>query len=73
MQQISLRKDWVEAWDAVYTRSGDFGALIELAEEAEDESLKGELDSELAAQTDAILRVSFVLDFLWEDGSAFTT
>lgn len=49
MQQISLRKDWVEAWDAVYTRSGDFGALIELAEEAEDESLKGELDSELAA------------------------
>jgi peptide chain release factor 2 len=49
MQQITLRKDWVELWDQVDKKTDDFLALIELAEEGSEESLRTELDAEQQA------------------------
>ncbi len=48
MQHIAMRKEWVDAWDAVQKKAGDFEALIELAEEAADESMGDDLGNELA-------------------------
>lgn len=46
MQDITLRKDWVVQWDEVDTKTGDFLALVDLAEESQDESLERELAAE---------------------------
>ena len=53
MREISARKEWVDAWNATNQRANDIGALIELGEEAGDDSLETELRHEsdqLAAQ-----------------------
>ncbi|MBN1448027.1 MAG: peptide chain release factor 2 [Bacteroidetes bacterium] len=47
MQEISVRKEWVELWDEVDRKTGDFNALVELAEESKDEALGEEIASEL--------------------------
>jgi peptide chain release factor 2 len=44
-----MRKEWVELWDRVKKETDDFGALIDLAEEAQDEDLRAEMDTTLAA------------------------
>jgi peptide chain release factor 2 len=49
MQEISARKDWIDGWGALAKRLGDAEALVELAEESKDESLGGEIDTELDA------------------------
>ena len=49
MQEITIRKDWVELWDEVDAKTADFNALVELAEESQDESLGEEIERELAA------------------------
>lgn len=46
MQHIAMRKDWVESWQAVHNKAGDFEALIELADEAGDKSMESDLDAE---------------------------
>ncbi len=47
MQEITLRKEWVELWDEVDGKTADFNALVELAEESQDESLGEEIETEL--------------------------
>ncbi len=46
MQEISLRKAWVVEWNDVDSKTADFLALVDLAEESQDEALAGELESE---------------------------
>ena len=48
MQEITLRKEWVELWETVDGRTDDFAALVELAEESGDESMGEEIGAELA-------------------------
>ena len=47
MQEISTRKEWVEQWEDARTTADDLQALLELGEEAEDESMEGELEAEM--------------------------
>jgi peptide chain release factor 2 len=47
MQEISRRKEWVEAWNSVRNKLHDAQALLELAQEASDESYATEITNEL--------------------------
>ncbi|PLX23263.1 MAG: peptide chain release factor 2 [Ignavibacteria bacterium] len=49
MQEISLRKEWVELWKTVDSKTDDFAVLVELAEESQEESMGGEILPELEA------------------------
>jgi peptide chain release factor 2 len=59
MQEISKRKEWVEAWNLVSRKVNDAKTLIELATEANDESYGAELQSEIAAIEKAIGDLEF--------------
>lgn len=48
MQEINVRKDWVNQWEEAQTKLEDAGALIELAEEAEEEGMEDEIAAEIA-------------------------
>jgi peptide chain release factor 2 len=48
MQQLTSRKEWVDAWNGVQRTLGDAQSLVELAEESNDESFTGDIDRELA-------------------------
>lgn len=48
MREINLRKEWVREWETARTGTDDAAALMELAEEAEDESMEGEIEAEIA-------------------------
>ena len=47
MQQITRRKEWVEAWESINRRQHDGLVLIELAEESKDESYSKEINAEI--------------------------
>ncbi|MDP2209054.1 MAG: peptide chain release factor 2 [Bacteroidota bacterium] len=47
MQQISGLKEWTEGWHKINNKIGDMNTLVELAEEAADESYEKEIDSEI--------------------------
>lgn len=47
MQQISSRKQWVDAFQAIGRGLGDAESLVELAEESADESFASDIDKEL--------------------------
>ncbi len=47
MQQISGLKEWTEGWYKINNKIGDLNTLVELAEEAADESYEKEIDSEI--------------------------
>ncbi|MDQ1266038.1 MAG: peptide chain release factor 2 [Bacteroidota bacterium] len=47
MQEISGRKDWLDIWSGVSAAVGDAGAMLEIAEEAKDETLIPEIESEI--------------------------
>lgn len=47
MQKISDNKGWIDEWELSNTLIKDTEALLELAEEAEDESFTNEIDSEI--------------------------
>ncbi len=49
MRQISELEDTIRRWEELRRRADDSAALLELAIEAEDQSLEAELDSELTA------------------------
>jgi peptide chain release factor 2 len=49
MQEISARKEWIDAWNGLKRILDDSGSLIELAEESNDASYAGEIDKDLAA------------------------
>jgi peptide chain release factor 2 len=48
MQEISGLKDWIAMWGKSNSKVEDLETLLELAEEAEDESMEKELDVEIA-------------------------
>jgi peptide chain release factor 2 len=47
MQQISARKDWIDAWNALSSKLNDAQAFVELAEESRDASVGTEIAREL--------------------------
>lgn len=47
LQEISQAKDWVDIWHNAHKLYEDAEALINLAEEAEDEALQSEIDAEI--------------------------
>lgn len=48
MQEISSRKEWVEAWNRLKERLDDAETLVELAEEAGDETHSKEIEGEIS-------------------------
>ena len=54
MQEIATRKDWVGTWEAATKAVDDVQALIELADEAEDESMEAEIVAELGRCVTAV-------------------
>ncbi|MCL5991409.1 MAG: peptide chain release factor 2 [Bacteroidetes bacterium] len=48
MQRISELKEWISIWNETQTLLQDLQALIELAEEAKDESMESEVNKEIA-------------------------
>lgn len=59
MQDISRRKEWVEAWNAVRTKLHDTKALLELAQEANDESYINEITAELDSVKQSLADLEF--------------
>lgn len=59
MQEISRRKEWVEAWNRLNMRLNDAETLIELAEEASDESHAQEIESDLSVVETGIAELEF--------------
>jgi peptide chain release factor 2 len=47
MQQISLRKEWINEWNTIQSKISDLTTLVELAEESAEESYAKEMDSEI--------------------------
>ncbi len=54
MQEIAERKEWVSMWESLQNDIGEVDALIQLAEEANDQSMEAELDTELQRFDEAI-------------------
>jgi peptide chain release factor 2 len=59
MQQLTQRKSWVEAWNALQRKLSDAMTLIDLAEESSDESLTSELQSEISGLETGISDLEF--------------
>lgn len=59
MREISLRKEWVGAWEKLDARTIDFETLIDLAEESGDEGMRSELDQEVAGIDTALADLEF--------------
>lgn len=59
MQQISERKEWIDAWNGLQRTLDDTASLIDLAEESHDESFTAEVDRELAGVQQGIGDLEF--------------
>jgi peptide chain release factor 2 len=59
MQQISQRKQWVDAWNALRRKLDDARTLIELAEESKDETLTAELQLEVEGLESGLADLEF--------------
>ncbi len=59
MQQITERKEWIDAWRSIRRKLDDAGSLVELAEESKDESVRGEIAAELDGVRAAIADLEF--------------
>ena len=59
MQQISQRKEWVEAWQSIQRKLHDAQVLVELAEEPGDESYGQEIQAEIAVLGNSIADLEF--------------
>jgi peptide chain release factor 2 len=59
MQQISERKEWVDAWEALRRMLEDAGSMIELAEEAGETSFDADVTRELDAVGSGIDELEF--------------
>lgn len=46
MQEINSRKSWIDSWNAIHASVNDASALIEIAEESNDESFDKEIEAE---------------------------
>jgi peptide chain release factor 2 len=69
MQEISRRKEWVDAWQRLKQRLDDAETLIELAEDAGDESHVAEIDGEIAFVEKGIAELEFKNMLSGEDDS----
>jgi len=47
MREINIRREWVELWEEARKRADDISALVELGEEAGDDSMGDELRAEM--------------------------
>ncbi len=47
MQQISDRKEWIDAWSGLQRNTEDVASLVDLAEESGDESLAADIEKDL--------------------------
>lgn len=54
MQEMSSQKEWVDIWSAAKAKIDDAAAILELADESQDESLEQEIIDEIAKAEDAI-------------------
>ncbi len=59
MREISIRKEWVQQWNAAQGNADDVAALIELGREAGDNSMTTELESELAKLAEKVEALEF--------------
>lgn len=59
MREINVRKEWVGQWETARVRSEDASALLELAEEAGDESMEDEIGAEIAKAREQIEELEF--------------
>lgn len=59
MQEISKRKEWIDAWAALTRKLDDARSFVELAEESQDSSFAGEIDGELHAVRTGIADLEF--------------
>jgi peptide chain release factor 2 len=59
MQDISARKEWIEAYNVLKRGLDDAVSLVDLAEESQDESLGPELEAELATVTAGFAELEF--------------
>ena len=59
MQEINSRKSWVDAWIAIHKSVEELEALIQLAEESNDESFQTEIKKELASISHSIENLEF--------------
>ncbi len=59
MQEISGRKEWVDAWNNLAKRLGDARTFVEIAEESNDESLATDIAAELKAVTTGLADLEF--------------
>jgi len=59
MQEINSRKSWVDAWNAIHKSVEDLEALIQLAEESNDESFQSEIQKELHSVSHSIENLEF--------------
>jgi len=53
-RELSALKEWVQSWEDARSGVGDVEAMIELAEEANDPSMEGDIISELASCIKAV-------------------
>lgn len=59
MQDISSRKEWVDAWKGLAKRLSDASTFVELAEESNDASLATDIGAELQAMRSGLAELEF--------------
>jgi len=59
MQDISSRKEWVDAWNGLAKRLSDANTFVELAEESNDASLATDIGTELEAVRSGLVDLEF--------------
>lgn len=59
MQDISSRKEWVDAWKGLAKRLSDASTFVELAEESNDASLATDIGTELEAMRSGLAELEF--------------
>ena len=69
MQEITRRKTWVESWTTIHRKLRDAETLLELAIESSDQSLGGEIQSEIAGVEKGIADLEFRNMLSGEDDS----
>lgn len=59
IREINLRKEWVDQWEEAKTKVDDASALLELAEEAEEESMETEIEAEIGKAQEKVEGLEF--------------
>jgi peptide chain release factor 2 len=59
MREINTRKEWVDEWSTANGQAEDVSTLVELAEESGDETMEGEIQSELGRLNETVEALEF--------------